>query len=136
MTGLQGLAGSIWVIFVCRFMVGVFQAACNPPAYSIIADNFHPSVRTRATSIYSLGIYIGGALSSLTGLMISGVGWRLSFAIIGGIGVVAGVIGLFLLKEPPRGAFDVKKTEFPDSAQKVEKPPPHVQFANATVEIF
>jgi len=135
MTGLQGLAESIWVIFLCRFMLGVFQAACNPPAYSIMAEYFHPSVRTRANSIYSLGIYIGGALSSLTGLMISALGWRWSLAIIGIIGVFAGAMGFIFIQEPPRGNFDVKKPEA-ETQQKVIRPPPHVQFARATVEIF
>ena len=97
MTGLQALAQQIWTIYVCRFLVGVFQAACNPPAYGIMADYFHPKVRTKATSIYSLGIYLGGALSSITGLMISGVGWRTSFLIVGCIGVGAGVLGLIFI---------------------------------------
>ncbi len=97
MTGLHSVAKQIWTIYLCRFLVGVFQAACNPPAYGIIADYFHPKVRTRATSIYSLGIYLGGALSSITGLMITGTGWRTSFLIIGCIGVGAGVVGLFVI---------------------------------------
>jgi predicted MFS family arabinose efflux permease len=62
-----------------------------------MADYFHPKVRTKATSIYSLGIYLGGALSSITGLMISGVGWRTSFLIVGCIGVGAGVLGLIFI---------------------------------------
>ena len=65
-----------------------------------MADYFHPSQRTRATSIYSLGIYLGGALSSLTGLIISGAGWRWSFAILGIVGGVAGVLGLIFIREP------------------------------------
>jgi MFS family permease len=88
-----------------------------------MADYFHPKVRTKATSIYSLGIYLGGALSSITGLMISGVGWRLSFAIIGAIGVGAGVLGFIMIQEPPRGNFDAKK---PVTSEKVVKPPPLV----------
>lgn len=51
-------------------------------------------------------------MSSLTVLMISGVGWRWSFRIIGIIGVAAGIIGFIIIREPVRGAFDVvKKTE-------------------------
>jgi MFS family permease len=121
MTGLQALAKHIWTIYVCRFMVGVFQAACNPPAYSIMADYFHPKFRTRANSIYSLGIYIGGALSSLTGLIISGVGWRWSFAILGIVGGAAGLLGFIFVQEPERNFFDPKK---PADAPKVVKPPP------------
>ena len=133
MTGLQALAQQIWTIYLCRFLLGVFQAACNPPAYSIMADNFHPTYRTRANSIYSLGIYIGGALSSLTGLMITGLGWRWALAIVGMVGVGASILGFLFIREPERGFFDAKK---PADAPKVEKPPPLTQFLNAAKEIF
>lgn len=128
MTGLQALAQEIWTIYLCRFLLGVFQAACNPPAYGIISDYFHPTYRTRANSIYSLGIYIGGALSSLTGLLITGTGWRWALAIVGIVGGVAGVLGLLFIKEPQRGFFDAKK---PVDTPKVEKPPPFTQFINS-----
>jgi MFS transporter, Spinster family, sphingosine-1-phosphate transporter len=114
-------------------MLGVFQAACNPPAYSIMADYFHPTYRTRANSIYSLGIYIGGALSSLTGLLITGTGWRWALAIVGIVGGAAGLLGLLLIREPERGFFDAKK---PADAPKVQKPPPLTQFLSSAKEIF
>ena len=98
-----------------------------------MADNFHPNYRTRANSIYSLGIYIGGALSSLTGLMISGIGWRWALAIVGMVGVGASILGFLFIREPERGFFDVKK---PADTPKVEKPPPLTQFLNAAKEIF
>jgi MFS family permease len=137
MTGLQALATGIWLIYLCRFLVGVFQAACNPPAYSIMADYFHPKYRTRATSIYSLGIYLGGALSSLSGLIISGAGWRWTFAIMGIIGVAAGIFGFVIIREPPRNNFDPKKAEVTsDKPAAVVRPSPMTQFGRASAEIF
>lgn len=86
-----------------------------------MADYFHPSYRGTATSIYSFGIYIGGALSSLTLVIIGGVGWRLTFLIIGIIGAGAGVLCLFFVKEPIRNNFDPNKDK---TSEKVVKPPP------------
>jgi MFS family permease len=63
-------------LFIFRVGLGVFESACNPAAYSLIADYFHPSVRTTANSVYSLGIYIGGALSSISTLIINGAGYE------------------------------------------------------------
>ena len=117
-------------------MVGVFQAACNPPAYSIMADYFHPQYRTRATSIYSLGIYLGGALSSLTGLMITATGWRWSFAILGIIGGAAGIFGFITIREPIRGFYDAKKPEPVEGEKQAVKPSPLLQFWRSTKEIF
>lgn len=128
MTGLQAIASAFWLMFLCRFFLGVFQSACNPPAYSIMSDYFHPQYRTTATSIYSFGIYIGGALSSVSGVMITGVGWRWTFAIMGIIGIIAGVLGLLLIKEPVRGTFDAPKKA---DAPAVVKPSPLIQFLRA-----
>jgi MFS family permease len=57
-------------LFLFRFALGFFESAFNPCAFSIIADSFHPSVRTTAVAIFNLGIYFGGALSSLSIMMI------------------------------------------------------------------
>lgn len=110
MTAISALSQSIWLLVVTRIFLGVFESACNPPAYGLIADYFHPNYRTSANSIYSLGIYIGGALSSLTAVIITGLGWRWTFALIGFFGIGAGVLGIFLILEPSRGTFDVINT--------------------------
>ena len=73
-TVASGFAENVWVIFVSRLCLGLFQSGCGAPAYSLIADYFPPERRTFANSIYNLGIYIGQSLSSLTILLISGVG--------------------------------------------------------------
>lgn len=98
-----------------------------------MSDYFHPQYRTTATSIYSFGIYLGGALSSVSGIMITGFGWRWTFGIMGIIGMVAGVLGLLLIKEPERGTFDApKKLDGP----AVIKPSPLTQFVRACTEMF
>ena len=70
-TFLTGWIDSFVLLFAFRFLLGLFESAFNPCAYSIIADYFHPSNRGTANSILNLGIYLGGALSSLSTLIIS-----------------------------------------------------------------
>jgi MFS family permease len=70
-TLLTGLINSFPVLFVLRFGLGIFESAFNPCAYSIISDLFAPSYRTTANSVFNLGIYFGGALASLSTLMIT-----------------------------------------------------------------
>jgi hypothetical protein len=41
--------------------------------------------------------------------MINRKGWRLTFEIIGLIGIASGVFGMILIKEPIRNRFDAKK---------------------------
>ena len=108
MTALSALSSGIGLLIVTRIFLGVFEAACNPPAYSLIADYFHPSHRAFANSIYSLGIYIGGALSSLTIVFITGLGWKWTFLLIGFIGMGSGVLGIIFIMEPERGRYALK----------------------------
>ena len=100
-----------WLIFISRLGLGVFQSACGAPAFSLIADYFPPEKRTFANSIYSLGIYIGQSLSSLTILLIDGIGWRGSFIVIGCTGFVFGILGLVFIREPKRGRFDIDMSQ-------------------------
>ena len=64
----------MWVLFLSRILMGLFQSFTGAPAYSLIADYFPPERRTFANSVYSLGIYIGQSLSSLTIILINLVG--------------------------------------------------------------
>ena len=105
-TLLSGLIHNYWMLFVFRFLIGFFESVFNPCAYGIISDYFHPSFRTTANSIYNLGIYLGGALSSLTIIMISSLGWRLSYDVIGVGGIAIGIVTLVFVLEPKRGRFD------------------------------
>jgi len=111
-----------WQVAFFRMLLGVFEACCGPPAYSLISDYFPPESRTMANSVYALGIYVGAALSSLTIIMIEHLGWRWTYASIGLLGIIFGTFGILFMREPPRGRFDIQKVE----AVKIEKKGPEV----------
>lgn len=69
-TLMSGMIHSFWVFFGMRVLLGFFQAFMNPTAYSMIADYFPPSKRTRASSVFNLAIYFGGAMASLSQVII------------------------------------------------------------------
>jgi len=96
-TLLSGIIESFSILFVMRFLLGFFESAFNPCAYGIIADYFHPESRTTANSIFNLGIYLGGALSSISVLMIGGWGWRTTYDIIAFIGIGSGIVGFIFI---------------------------------------
>lgn len=104
-----GLIDSFTWLFVFRFLLGLFEGAYNPCAYGIISDYFHPNYRTTANAIYNGAIYLGGALASISAVLIATIGWRVTYDIIGIVGVVAGVCGLIFIREPKRGKFDKPK---------------------------
>jgi len=68
-------------------------------------DYFPIEKRTTANSIYVFGAGLGGSFSILTPVIIGYLGWRLTFIVIGGIGVIIGVLCLLTIKEPERFRF-------------------------------
>jgi len=83
----------------------------NPAAYSIIADYFPPEKRTFANSVFNTSIYLGGALASLSTIVITSQGWRFTYIIISIICAGITVLGVFLIYNPTRGRWNVKKKE-------------------------
>jgi len=111
---LQSQSTDFLTLFLPRIFLGVFQAGTGPPAYSILADYFPPEKRTFAYSIFSLGIYIGQSISSLTTLIVTALGWKLTFVSIGSMCMVISIISFFVVKEPPRARFDAPHRENKD----------------------
>jgi MFS family permease len=120
-TAVTGFAKNFWHLLIARIGVGVGEAGCSPPAYSIISDYFEPKKRATALSIYSMGVYGGGALGFLVGGNVAQVyGWRIAFFVVGIPGILLALLVKATLREPPRG--------FSDAIQvPVEPPPPFLQ---------
>lgn len=104
-----GLVPSFGALVAFRFMHGLMASSVDPMAYSLISDIFPPDKRTTANSILSAGNFLGIALSSMTLILIKNVGWRASYMTMGGMGLLFGTLLLLGVKNPPKGAFDVKK---------------------------
>jgi MFS family permease len=117
-TAATGFAKNFWHLLVMRIGVGVGEAGCSPPAYSIISDYFEPKKRATALSIYSMGVYGGGALGFLVGgLVAHEYGWRAAFFTVGLPGLLVALILKLTVREPPRGFSD------PGGASVGEAPP-------------
>jgi MFS family permease len=108
-TLFTGVIDSFAMLFLFRFLLGVFESAFNPCSYSIIADYFHPDYRATANALFNSGIYLGGALASLSNLIINKWGWRSGYIITGAIGGGVAVLQFFFVREPTRGAFNPVK---------------------------
>jgi len=106
-TALTGLARNFGHLLLARVMVGVGEAGCSPPAYSLLADYFRKEQRTTAFSIYSMGIYGGVFVGFLVGALVAEhYGWRAAFFVVGLPGVLLALLVKLTLREPPRGLSD------------------------------
>src|SRR3954447_3071447 len=121
MTALSAFAGSFGMLAIARIGVGVGEASASPAAYSMISDHFPRQKRATALSIYSAGLYIGGALSLPLGGLVSSrwkaawphaadaplglAGWQAAFLAVGIPGLLL-ALWVLTLREPLRGASD------------------------------
>jgi MFS family permease len=121
MTAFSGFANSFGMLAAARVGVGIGEASASPAAYSMISDWFPKERRATALSIYSSGLYIGGALSlPIGGLVVSRwaaawpdpataplglAGWQAAFLAVGIPGLLL-ALWVLSLREPQRGASD------------------------------
>ncbi|HYD13217.1 MAG TPA: MFS transporter [Allosphingosinicella sp.] len=121
MTALSGFATSFTMLAAARIGVGIGEASASPAAYSMISDSFPRERRATALSIYSSGLYIGGALSlPIGGFVVASwnraypvaaqaplglAGWQAAFLAVGIPGLLL-ALWVLTLREPQRGASD------------------------------
>ena len=112
-----GLVGNLHELLIGRGLLGFAQACAVPAMAGAIADCFRPHTRSKAMAIYLFsynaavivaGKY-GGAIADLPARHIPGTpetwvvhGWRLSHFVFAAVGVVAWLVLLKVLREPPR----------------------------------
>ena len=116
MTAACGLARSFPQLFLARMGVGVGEATLSPAAYAIIADSFPRHQLSLASSLYTLGAFLGLGLALILGGALievaAGFGdvqlfgavlsnWQLVFIMLGGLGFV-GIALMLTIAEPPR----------------------------------
>lgn len=107
LTAASGLAQSYWQLFALRLGVGVGEATCAPAATSLIGDLYPANKRSKALSIFMLGLPVGIALSyAISGSVAHSYGWRAAFYVAGLPGLLCTVAVLFL-HEPKRGAAEI-----------------------------
>ncbi len=108
LTYASGLCRGYWPLFGARLGVGVGEAVCAPASSSLIGDLFRPHERSRAISIFMLGLPVGLALSYIvSGTIAQHYGWRYAFYVAGVPGLALAGLAL-LIREPRRGSSEIK----------------------------
>jgi len=106
-TAVTGFAKNFYHLLAARLLVGIGEAGCSPAAHSIISDYFDSKTRSRALSIYSMGVYGGTFLGLLIGGQVAHrYGWRSAFFLVGVPGILLALVLKMTIREPPRGFAD------------------------------
>ena len=94
-------------VLLARVIMGGACAFAVPAAYTLIADTVSKDKLALSNSIYGSGVYLGGALASLSLLLDGSVGWRGALGAIGGFGAVSvAAAGLLLPSDGDRGGAE------------------------------
>ncbi len=95
-TFVTGLVQNFGQLLATRAFVGIGEASYAPAATSLIADNFPVEKRARASSIFHLGMFLGGTLGMiLAGVIGTHLGWRACFFLVALPGLI---LAFFALK--------------------------------------
>lgn len=94
-----------------RLLFGFFGAFSSTICYSLISDYFPPERRTLANACFTASTFLGIALSSLSQVLVGGLGWRSTYAICGVYGMIAVLLFALLVEDPIRGKYEAKKLE-------------------------
>ncbi len=125
-TVFTGMAKNFTQLFLMRVGVGIGEAGCTPPAYSLLSDYFEKKRRTTAIAIYTMGIYGGVFIGYLVGSIVAAkYGWRTAFYVVGAPGIVMALVVKLTVREPPRG--------FAEGGMVAAAPPPFGVVFNKVV---
>jgi MFS family permease len=98
-----GFAGSFRSLLALRAAEGLGETFYYPASMSLISDYHGPRTRSRAIGIHQTSVYIGTIAGGFfAGLIGQVYGWRWSFFVFGGAGVLLGFVLLRFLREPAR----------------------------------
>ncbi|KAM3917715.1 protein spinster homolog 1 [Leptodactylus fuscus] len=102
------------LFLLTRGLVGVGEASYSTIAPTIIADLFVADQRSRMLSIFYFAIPVGCGLGYIAGSKVTSAAgdWHWALRVTPGLGLIAILLLIFFVEEPPRGAVE-RKTDKP-----------------------
>ena len=98
-------------LFFWRAAEGLGETFYFPASMSLISDYHGRETRSRAMGLHQTSVYVGTIGGGFfAGLIGQHYGWRLSFVVFGGLGMLLGLVLNRYLIEPPRGAADLTES--------------------------
>ena len=95
-------------LLLFRAAEGLGETFYFPASMSLVSDYHGKKTRSRAMGFHQTSVYIGTIAGGFfAGLVGQYYGWRWSFIVFGGLGIVLGLVLQRFLHEPRRGAADM-----------------------------
>ena len=132
---LSSRANGFGSLATTRVLGGIGDGAATIPRASLLADYYPPEARGRAYAINGMMRSLGQVFALvIVGIMLTHLGFRTTFLIIGGAGVAVGVAILVFLREPVRGYMERKALGATEEVARTEDEP--ISLAEAWRTLF
>ncbi|XP_067884439.1 protein spinster homolog 1-like [Heterodontus francisci] len=99
---------SFWALLLTRGLVGIGEASYSTIAPTVIADLFVGDLRSRMLSVFYFAIPVGSGLGYIVGSKVTDIAadWHWALRVTPALGLVAVLLLVFVVPEPPRGAVE------------------------------
>jgi ACS family glucarate transporter-like MFS transporter len=112
MTAATGLASGFGTLVAVRFLFGIGEAGGFPATARVYARWLPVRLHGRLFGVLIAAAALGGALTQpLVVALLSRIGWRLSFAVFGGVGVIWSLAFWRWFRDDPRDHPSVNRAE-------------------------
>jgi MFS family permease len=102
-----GMFSNFGALLMLRGAEGLGETFYYPASMSLISDYHGTATRSRAIGLHQTSVYIGTIAGGFfAGLIGQYYGWRWSFFVFGGLGIVLALVLKHKLHEPRRGAAE------------------------------
>lgn len=112
-TALTGLAQSYPEVLIMRGLGGIGSAMFSISAMSLLLATTPPTLRGRAVGFYQGGFLLGGMTGPAIGGFLAAISLRAPFFFYAATLLVAGVIGVIMLRSPSRHVRDERDPATP-----------------------
>lgn len=103
LTLLCGFATGFIMLALLRMGVAIGEAGCAPASHSLLAHQFPPRQRGRAIAIWQTVFPLGTLLGiGVSGMLSATLGWRNTFFLLGGAGLLVVPLVAMFLRDRPR----------------------------------
>jgi MFS family permease len=101
-------------LFVLRAAEGLGETIYYPASMSMVSDYHGKETRSRAIGVHQTSVYAGTIAGGFfAGWIGQRYGWRWSFIVFGGLGILLGFVLNRFLREPKRGQAEIESTAAP-----------------------
>lgn len=118
-TMLTGWCSQLWHFVTVRALEGFGETFYFPASMSLVSDYHPPATRSRAMSFHQSSVYVGTIMGSWLGAWLAERhGWRVSFYLFGGAGMLLALALYRFLREPRRGESEERLETCPAASSQ------------------